>query len=40
LPEVLVVGESVEARPQLMRPVEVELIGELLGGHATTLTAI
>ena len=30
LPEVLVVGQAVQAWPQLVRPVEVELVGELV----------
>jgi hypothetical protein len=48
LPEVLVVGESVEARPQLLLPVEVELVDEVSGevrgwrwgAHGFTLSAI
>ena len=40
LPEVLVIGQAVEAGPQLMRPVEVQLVGEEVGVHAFTLTAI
>ncbi len=40
LPEVLVIGQALEARTQLVCPVEVQLVGQQFGVHEPTLTSI